>query len=65
MRTFARSSCSPAAIQTARWRALRTGTLILRDDAEGLHFTAAALPDTSYARDLRAGMEAQSADFGS
>ena len=43
---------------------LRTGTLILRDDAEGLHFTAAALPDTSYARDLRASMEAQSADFG-
>ena len=43
---------------------LRTGTLVLRDDAEGLHFTASALPDTSYARDLRASMEAQSADFG-
>ena len=43
---------------------LRTGTLVLRDTPEGLHFTAPTLPDTSYARDLRASMEAQSADFG-
>ena len=43
---------------------LRTGTLVIEDRQDGLHFTAATLPDTSYARDLRASMEAQSADFG-
>jgi len=43
---------------------LRAGTLFLRDTPVGLEFTAPSLPDTTYARDLRAGMEARAGDYG-
>ena len=43
---------------------LRTGTLKLEDSDEALRFSVDELPDTTYAADLRAGMDARSADYG-
>ena len=43
---------------------LRTGTLKLTDTDEALKFEVDRLPDTTYAADLRAAMDAGSADFG-
>ena len=43
---------------------LRTGTLKLTDTDEALKFSVAELPDTTYARDLRAGMDSGAADYG-
>ena len=43
---------------------LRTGTLKLEDGPETLRFEVDELPDTTYAADLRAAMDAGSADFG-
>ena len=42
----------------------RMGSLELEDTDEALRFNVDRLPDTSYARDLRAGMDARSADYG-
>ena len=43
---------------------LRTGTLRLEDSDEALRFSVEELPATSYATDLRAGMDSGAADFG-
>ena len=43
---------------------LRTGTLKLEDTDEALKFEVDTLPATSYATDLRAGMDSGAADFG-
>ena len=43
---------------------LRMGTLELEDTDEALRFNVDRLPDTSHARDLRAGMDSGAADFG-
>ena len=43
---------------------LRTGTLKLTDTDEALKFEVDRLPDTTYATDLRAGMDSGAADFG-
>ena len=43
---------------------LTTGTLRLEDTDEALRFEVDRLPDTSYAADLRAAMDARSADYG-
>ena len=43
---------------------LRTGTLKLEDTPEALRFEVDRLPDTTYARDLRAGMDSGAADYG-
>ena len=43
---------------------LRTGTLRLEDTDEALKFSVDRLPDTTYAADLRAGMDAGAADYG-
>jgi len=43
---------------------LRTGTLRLEDGEDALRFSVERLPDTSYAADLRAGMDAGAADYG-
>ncbi|MDD9986054.1 MAG: HK97 family phage prohead protease [Spirochaetaceae bacterium] len=42
----------------------RMGTLEIVDTDDALRFNVDRLPDTTYARDLRAGMEAGAADFG-
>ena len=43
---------------------LRTGTLKLEDTDEALKFEVDTLPATSYATDLRAGMDSGAADYG-
>ena len=43
---------------------LRTGTLKLEDTDDALRFEVDRLPDTTAARDLRAGMDAGAADYG-
>ena len=43
---------------------LRTGTLKLEDSDEALRFEVDTLPATSYATDLRAGMDSGAADYG-
>ena len=43
---------------------LRTGTLTIEDTPEALRFEVERLPDTTYAADLRAGMDAGAADYG-
>ena len=43
---------------------LRTGTLKLEDTPDALKFEVDTLPATSYATDLRAGMDSGAADFG-
>ena len=43
---------------------LRTGTLKLEDGPDALRFEVDRLPDTTYARDLGAAMDARSADYG-
>ena len=43
---------------------LRTGTLKLEDTDEALRFEVDTLPATSYAADLRAGMDGKAADYG-
>ena len=43
---------------------LRTGTLKLEDGPEALRFEVDELPATSYAADLRAGMDSGAADYG-
>ena len=43
---------------------LRTGTLKLEDTDDALRFEVDRLPDTSHARDLRAGMDSGAADYG-
>ena len=43
---------------------LRTGTLKLEDTPEALRFEVDRLPATSYAADLRAGMDSGAADYG-
>ena len=43
---------------------LRTGTLKLTDTDDALEFEVDRLPDTTYARDLGAAMDARSADYG-
>ena len=43
---------------------LRTGTLRLEDTEDALRFEVDRLPDTTHARDLRAGMDSGAADFG-
>ena len=43
---------------------LRTGTLRLEDTPDALRFEVDRLPDTSHARDLRAGMDSGAADYG-
>ena len=43
---------------------LRMGTLKLEDTDEALKFSVDRLPATSYAADLRAGMDSSAADFG-
>ena len=43
---------------------LRTGTLKLEDGPEALRFEVDELPATSYAADLRAGMDGKAADYG-
>ena len=43
---------------------LRTGTLRLEDTDDALRFEVDRLPDTTYAADLRAGMDSGAADYG-
>ena len=43
---------------------LRRGTLTLEDTPEALRFEVERLPETTYAADLRAGMDAGAADYG-
>ena len=43
---------------------LRTGTLKLEDTPEALRFEVDTLPATTYATDLRAGMDSGAADYG-
>ena len=43
---------------------LRRGTLTIEDTPDALRFEVDRLPDTTYARDLGAAMDARSADYG-
>ena len=43
---------------------MRRGTLTIEDTPEALRFEVDRLPDTTYARDLGAAMDARSADYG-